>query len=134
MIRIFAVTAIVLFASVCIAQDRPPYPTISFVETDGSGKDVRELKFELSDRPARTCISGDWKQATVLSDADGYTRNPAYIMANDKLEILLVNTLCDAYDSYSGTITDSKFSGEHVAYGLFFNKTLGKVSGAYSTP
>ncbi|GAB3361962.1 hypothetical protein [Lysobacter tyrosinilyticus] len=134
MIKIIATAAALLLASACSAEVKSHYPTVSLVETDGSGKDVRELRFELTDRPAKTCISGNWKQASVLTDTNGYTKSPAYIMADGKLEVLLVNTMCDAYDSYSGTITDNKFSGEHVAYGLGWSKTLGKVSGAYSTP
>jgi hypothetical protein len=131
--KIIATVAAILLASACNAEVKSHYPTVSFVETDSSGKEVRELKFELTDHPAKTCISGDWKQAIALADANGYTKSPAYILADGKLEVLLVNTLCDAYDSYAGTITGNTFSGEHVAYGLGFSKTLGKVSGAYST-
>ncbi|MGN2248302.1 hypothetical protein ACFWZ3_16605 [Frateuria sp. GZRR35] len=134
MIKILATAAAILLASACSAEVRSHYPTVSFVETDSAGKEVRELKFELTDRPANTCISGDWKQAAVLTDVNGYTKSPAYIMADGKLEVLLINTMCDAYDSYAGAVTGNTFSGEHVAYGLDFSKTLGKVSGAYSTP
>ena len=134
MTKIIATAAIILFTCTCAAQVKSHYPTISFTETDSSGQDIRELTFALTDRPAKTCISGDWKEAAVLKDANRYTRSPAYTLANGKLEVLLINTMCDAYDSYSGTITGNKFSGDHVAYGLSFSKTLGKVSGAYSTP
>jgi hypothetical protein len=134
MIKIIATVAAILIASVCSAEVKSHYPTISFVEMDSSGKNVREIKFELTDRPAKTCISGDWRTAAVLSDASGYTRNPAYIMADGKIEVLLINTMCDSYDSYSGAIIGNKFSGDHVAYGLGFSKTIGKVTGEYSVP
>jgi len=134
MIKIIATAAAILVASACSAEVKGHYPIISFVEMDSSGKNVRELKFELTDHPAKTCISGDWKMAAVLSDIGGYTRSPAYIMADGKIEVLLINTLCDSYDSYSGAITGKRFSGDHVAYGLNFSKTIGKVSGEYSMP
>jgi len=134
MLKIIATAAAILIASDCCAEARSPYPTVSFVETDSSGKTVRELKFELTDRPARTCISGDWKQAAVLADPGHYSNGAAYVMANGKLEVLLVNNICDVYDSYFGTVTNDRFSGEHVSYGLSFSKILGKVSGSYSPP
>ena len=132
--KIFAIMVAILLASSCSSEGKSRYPTISFVETDSSGKNVRELAFELTDRPAKTCISGDWKQAAFLHGANGYVRDPAYIRTGAKLEVLLVNTMCDVYDSYSGTIAGGTFAGEHVTYGLGFSKSLGKVSGAYSTP
>jgi hypothetical protein len=134
MVKIIATAAALLLASACSAGVKSYYPTVSFVERDSSQKDVRELSFELTDRPAKTCISGDWKQASVLADPGGYTKSPAYTLADGKLEVLLVNTMCDAYDSYSGTITGATFSGEHVTYGLGWRKVLGNVSGVYSTP
>ncbi|MCW0436144.1 hypothetical protein NB723_001108 [Xanthomonas sacchari] len=116
------------------AQARHRDPTIAFVESNDSGKQVRRLTLELTDKPAKTCISGEWKQAHVVTDAGRYTQAPAYTMADGQLEVLLVNTVCDEYDSYVGTINDTTFSGEHVAYGLGFHKTLGKVEGTYTAP
>jgi hypothetical protein len=135
MTKIFAILVAAIFlASGCSSEVKSRYPTISFVETDSSGKNVRELAFELTDRPAKTCISGGWKQATFLRGANGYVKDPAYTRTGAKLEVLLVNTMCDVYNSYSGTIADGKFAGEHITYGLGFSKSLGKVSGVYSTP
>ena len=105
---------------------------ISFTETNGEGQQVRQLSFVLTNEPVKTCISGDWKKAKVVNDIAAYTNNPAYTLENGKLEVLLVNQMCDAYDSYVGKLSNGKFLGDHVAYGLGFNKTFGSVSGAYA--
>ena len=115
------------------AAQNPP-TTVSFIETDAAGQTVRKLSFALTENPAKTCISGDWKEAKVLGDEGHYTRSPAYTLDGDRLEVLLVNTLCDSYDSYTGNISGGAFSGEHVAYGLSFSKNLGKVAGEFSRP
>lgn len=104
---------------------------ISFSEFDGEGRPVRQLSLILTNEPTRTCIAGDWKKATVVSDASSYTHNPAYTLENGKLEVLLINQMCDVYDSYIGELSSDQFQGEHVAYGLSFNRSLGKVSGIY---
>ena len=104
---------------------------ISFTETNGGGHQVRQLSFILTNESAKTCISGDWKKAKVVKDVDAYTNNPAYTLENGKLEVLLVNQMCDAYDSYVGDLSNGHFHGDHVAYGLGFNKALGSVSGTY---
>lgn len=106
---------------------------LSFTETDGAGREVRQLSFVLTDEPAKTCIPGDWKKARVVNDEAGYTKAPAYTLESGKLEVLLVNQMCDAHDSYVGVLAGGRFQGEHVAYGLGFSKTLGKVSGTYAT-
>ncbi|KMM75015.1 hypothetical protein ACP93_13620 [Xanthomonas sp. NCPPB 1128] len=134
MLRIIAIAACMCLLMACTTQVRHRYPTIAFVESNDTGKEVRKLTFELTDQPAKTCIAGEWKQARVVSDAGRYTESPAYTMEDGKLEVLLVNTVCDGYDSYVGAITGTTFSGEHVAYGLGFHKALGKVEGAYQAP
>jgi hypothetical protein len=104
---------------------------ISFSEADNDGHPARQLSFILTNEPTKTCIAGDWKKARVVRDVSAYTRNPAYKLENGSLEVLLINQMCDAYDSYVGELSNGRFQGEHVAYGLEFNKALGKVSGTY---
>lgn len=105
---------------------------ISFTEEDSAGHPVRQLSFILTNEPVKTCISGDWKKAKAIKDVAAYTNNPAYTLENGKLEVLLINQMCDAYDSYAGELSNGQFHGTHVAYGLGFNKTLGNVSGTYT--
>jgi hypothetical protein len=123
-----------LFSIGCASFSHNSHPTVTFLEADTSGKVVRNLRVQLTDSPADTCISGDWKKVKVISDSSSSTRVPAYTWHDDKLEVLLVNMVCDGYDSYIGTVADGIFQGEHVTYGLGFNKTLGTVSGTYSEP
>jgi hypothetical protein len=98
-----------------------------FVETDDSGKAVRTLSVVLSDQPADTCIGGDWKAIRVISDPSRYTRQPAYVLTDGRLEILLVNGLCDAYDSYIFDESAETGVGLHRAYGMFGGNSLGRV-------
>lgn len=105
---------------------------VSFTETNPEGQQIRELTFGLTDEPTKTCISGSWKTARAIKDSGHYTKNPAYTLEKGRLEVLLINGPCDSYDSYIGQLKDRAFRGDHVAYGLGFSKTLGKVIGAYS--
>ncbi|MCF7223790.1 hypothetical protein [Marilutibacter chinensis] len=109
-----------------------PGDSWTVVEFNESGESVRTLGLELTSEPAETCISGDWRKVKVVSDPARYTRDPAYIVSVNRIEILLNTSLCDAYDSYIFD-KDANFGlGEHVAYGMFGGKTLGRVV-AYRT-
>jgi len=133
---VLKVTAVVVaFAAPwCLraAEPRSAAGVISFTETSSAGQPVRELAFNLTDEPTKTCISGTWKTARVVKDSQHYTRNPAYTLDKGRIEVLLINGPCDSYDSYIGELTDRAFRGDHVAHGLGFHKTLGKVTGEYS--
>lgn len=102
------------------------------VEFNDSGENVRTLGLKLTGELADTCISGNWRKAKVVSDPAHYTREPAYVLSENRLEILLNTGLCDAYDSYIFDKDASLGRGEHVAYGMLGGKTLGRVV-AYRT-
>ena len=102
------------------------------VEFNDAGESVRTLRLELTAESADTCISGDWRKIKVVSDPARYTRNPAYVLSENRLEILLNTGLCDAYDSYIFDKDSSIGRGEHVAYGMLGGKTMGRVV-AYRT-
>ena len=85
--------------------------------------------FRLTDDPAETCLSGDWFRAKVVSADDLNLSDPAYTYSSGRLELLLVNGLCDSYRSLIGTVSDAQFSGEHVSYGLYGSTEHGKVTG-----
>jgi hypothetical protein len=95
---------------------------------------VRKLAFVLTKQPARTCLSGAWYVAQVISEPKGYTHNPAYSFAHGRLEVLLANGPCDNYNSYIGKLTHRAFKGSHVMYGLGFSKSVGQVTGTYVSP
>jgi hypothetical protein len=118
----------------CRSAAHSQHPTISFTETVAGGQGVRELTFELTNGPASTCISGNWREARVLADSAHYAKRPAYRFEKGSLEVLLVNTKCDVYDSYVGSVADGEFAGEHVVYGLGSATRLGRVTGKFFTP
>jgi hypothetical protein len=105
--------------------------TVSFTEADGAGKLVRVLVVALTDEKGTACIGGNWKRARIVSDPDKYTDDPVYKVEAGKLEVLLINHFCDAYDSYVGEISNGTFSGDHVQYG-WSSRTVGKVTGTLS--
>ena len=91
-----------------------------------SGKQTRVLTLSLTQEPAKTCISGDWKKIRVISDPSHYTNSPAYTVRGNSVEILLKGDMCDSYNSYvfDHGLTEA---GEHVAYGMSSSKSLGTV-------
>ena len=102
--------------------------TVLFIETDLAGKHVRVLVVALTDEKGTACIGGDWKRARIVFDPSKYSKDPVYKFETGKLEVLLVNGFCDAYDSYIGEISNGIFSGDHVQYG-WNSTTIGKVTG-----
>lgn len=129
--KLIVLTALFAVAAGCAVFAAPKHGVITFVESSDKGQ-VRTLKIGLTDAPAKTCLSGDWRAAKVLEDPARYTRKPAYELQGKNLELLLVNGVCDGYDSYVGKLEGTAFKGEHVAYGLGHNRTLGAVSGTYA--
>jgi len=112
-------------------DDRPVY---SFVETNDAGEQVRVFKFAFTESKGDTCLGRGWKRVKVVYDAGNYTEDPVYRLENARLEVLLRNSVCDAYDSYIGEVKkDGSFSGNHVLYG-WSSKTIGSVTGSLSMP
>lgn len=105
--------------------------TYSFVETNLEGQEVRTLALALTDENGKACIGGNWKRARVVADPGKYTKDPVYTLENGKLEVLLINGYCDAYDSYIGEIATGTFAGDHVRYG-WGSKIIGNVKGNLS--
>ena len=137
MTKFIAILVSVFLLVACGQPVQSSHATLSLIETDEAGRKVRELSFELTDQPARTCLVGDWKVASALVDDSSYTEDSAYAWRDGDLEILLVNRFCDSYDSYIGRIEGGSFIGEHVLYGrgsgpMIEGSTVGKVSGRYS--
>ncbi|WP_312345696.1 hypothetical protein [Stenotrophomonas acidaminiphila] len=95
-----------------------------------AGKDgVREPVVTLTKEPAKTCQSGDWLKAVVVSPGSLAFSQPAYTYSNGRLELLLSSELCDAYTSLVGNVSGGRFSGTHVSDGLFGSIEHGKVTG-----
>lgn len=124
----FVVAMLIACARVSAGKDGSTY---SFVETNSEGQQVRTLTLAFTDEKVTACVAGNWKRARVLADASKYTKDPVYTLENNKLEVLLINNICDSYDSYIGEIRNGAFAGDHVQYG-WEAKTIGKVKGSLS--
>jgi hypothetical protein len=126
---VFLSVAGLLFSFGCASFGHASESSYSFVETDKEGQPVRTLDLALTDQKGRACIGGKWKLARIVSDPQSYARNPVYTLENGILNVLLINGICNVYDSYIGDITNGVFEGNHVRYG-WGSKTLGKVRGS----
>lgn len=104
--------------------------SLGFSEQDAKGQQVRRIAVALTDKPGKSCLGGDWKKVRVIADNADRTAEPVYRQQDGKFEVLLVNTMCDAYDSYIGTLRVDRFSGAHVQYG-WGSRTVGQVSGVF---
>ena len=131
--KTFALLGFICVSAACAHTSTSDAAAIAVAESV-NGKSARTLRLMLSATPAETCIAGEWKAARVIDDPSGYTRRPAYKIEGDHLEVLLVNELCDSYDSYAGTLSGSSFTGEHVLYGLGYSKVVGTVVGVAGGP
>ncbi|MFT3896310.1 MAG: hypothetical protein QM719_01190 [Thermomonas sp.] len=100
----------------------------SLTETDETGKPVRTLRVQFTDRPGDACIGGNWKRVRVLSDPSRYTKDPVYDFSEDGLQILLINGICDSYDSYFFRKDEPVGQGTHDGYGMSGGETVGHVS------
>jgi len=129
---VFGSILVVMFCLMLAEQSSGATAVFSFVETNSAGQRIRELAVDLSDAPATTCLGGAWRVARIVKDPKHYMRHPAYTLEKGRLEVLLINGPCDSYDSYIGEISGGSFRGDHVAYGLGFSKTLGRVTGGQS--
>lgn len=128
--------ALLLLAGLALACDgvcaeQTVERTYSFVEFNAAGQQVRVLELALTNQKGSSCLGGEWKRVRVVSDPDKYTKAPVYLLTNGKLEVLLINGLCDSYDSYIGETSNGVFAGEHVQYG-WSAKAIGKVRGTSS--
>jgi hypothetical protein len=100
----------------------------SLAETADSGTPVRKLQLEFTDEAGDACIGGNWKRVRVLSDPSRYAKDPVYDSSGDGLQILLVNGICDSYDSYFFRGNDAVGQGTHDHYGWSATRTIGSVS------
>ncbi len=96
---------------------------------DSKDQVATSISFKITDEPADTCMSGDWKKLLTLRENKPTTRNPAYMLAGRNLSILLSTGLCDAYDELQGELDARGFEGRRVLSGLFGGADQGKALG-----
>lgn len=101
----------------------------AFTANDAKGHLERSVVFRITDEPAQTCISGQWKRLEVVSEDAPFTRHPAYSLEGRNLSILLTNELCDAYYEFNGELDERGFSGRHETSFPGGGRTYGSVIG-----
>jgi len=85
--------------------------------------------FRITDEPAKSCLSGDWKRLIAVSDTAEFAYRPAYLVEGRKLTILIWTDICDLYDKIEGELSGSSFIGKLASDGVFGAYDLGKVVG-----
>jgi hypothetical protein len=82
---------------------------------DAKGSVVKTLVVSLTDRPAQTCIAGDYRQLDVIAEygdvGSPTLHDPAYKITGAALSIEFSPNQCDNYYSVVGGVTSSGFEG-----------------------
>ena len=101
----------------------------SFVSTNKDGGIENAFVFEVTDRVAITCSSGDWKQLEIVAGDRDRLSHPAYLLNGRNLLLLLSTALCDAEPGFRGELSDTGFTGRDEFSHLLGTETYGKVYG-----
>jgi hypothetical protein len=74
-------------------------------------------------------MAGDWKRLKRISGDYDRLSEPAYLLSDNQLTILLSSDVCDAYDQLDGTVANGTYTANHSAYGLGSAADLGTARG-----
>lgn len=115
----------------------------AFVVVDKKGRMVGSMTLRFTDQPAETCIGGDWKKVEILRSSGDPKRKggtaafvplgvaqPSYSLKGRALQIGLTANICDAYDEFTGELSERGFVGRFTSSGLFYHEEFGTVYGA----
>ena len=146
------VTPLVLFMSAASSTPLPREPAASdavsrvwtpgdvwaIVLTDRDGNMTRSLVIRITERPAKACRGGHWKELEVLADSPAsrpaYRAQPAYQISNGRLDLDLSINVCDAYRPLVGRLTPVGFEGAHGTLSLDGFRPVGKFYGVRVGP
>lgn len=107
----------------------------SIILLDDKGNIVRSLVIRITEKPATSCMGGEWKRLDVLAESPAddsdpaYKRQPAYEITHGELSIDLSINRCDNYYPLHGQLTPLGIQGTHGTFGMDGGKTLGKFYG-----
>lgn len=93
------------------------------------GSESHDIVVMVTNEPAVTCVSGEWRQLKVLDDRSGITRNPAYSVEGRNLKVLLSTGLCDVYDDLIGELVEDRFLGKRAFSHLLGGEDSGVATG-----
>jgi hypothetical protein len=124
---IFIAASLFLSNAVC-SSDLPGQWTLS-IENPEHGV-VATLKVKFTDKPARSCMAGEWKVLKVVSattqDKNFFpTSEPLSYQIENKQLTIGRNELCDAYLWLQGPLGGPSVKGDYISLGLGGGSPLG---------
>jgi hypothetical protein len=109
--------------------------TWKFTVAGRAGNPLGALTLEFTDRPAKTCSSGDWYRADFkdgtlanLAIPGWYTEQklyPAYGISGRAIVVQLNAPICDNFIELHGELQESSASGTLLSQHMFGGDTLG---------
>jgi hypothetical protein len=103
--------------------------TWHFDVTDAQGAASGSLTVRVTNKPAKACLRGDWKQLELVSQRGKLAEAPVWTVEGDDLSLLLASKVCDAYPMLHGGLSERGFSGEYYFLSLDGTKPLGHAVG-----
>lgn len=105
-----------------------------FVLLDAHGEIVRSLTFRITDRPADSCLAGDWRVLETLAERPPrdpmFQGKPAYEISGSAIQIDLAANLCDNSYPLRGKLSERGVGGEHGTETMWGGETIGTFYGA----
>ena len=105
----------------------------AFVELNKAGEIVRSMTITFTDKPAESCIGGEWRQVMASGTAPAQLPDvigqPAYALQGSALWINFTANICDSEDAFIGELSDLGFVGRARTSGLGGDTYHGRVHG-----
>ena len=105
---------------------------------DKKGRIFRSMTIRFTDREARTCTSGNWKELEILAQQPPahpqFLGMPAYELEGSAMLIDLNSNLCDASMMLRGRVSDAGISGTYGTETPWGGEILGQFHAVRSMP
>jgi|SRR3954471_15543986 hypothetical protein len=125
--RILVIVALLCFSPVAAQAESVTGSVWSISVLGLKGESLGTITLGLTDESARTCMSGEWKRARLISSsfqspAKQFETGDYFPTYETKGQILTIQMnppgLCDAYLFLKGKFTEHEGKGDYVALGL----------------
>lgn len=125
--RIAFIVALWCLTPVAAQAEPSTEPVWSIVVVGLKGEPLGRLTLELTDQPAPTCMSGDWKRARILSSS--FHEGTEFLAFEREGQVLTIQLnqpgLCDAYSLLSGKFSANEGKGNYTTLSIVAAKPLG---------
>ena len=105
----------------------------SFILLNREGEINRRIVIRFTEYEAKTCSSGDWKQAEIIDEypprQDDFLGESAYFVNGAALIIDLSSNFCDAGYELKGQLQETGVTGNHYPVSMFGIEIVGKFYG-----